>query len=40
MARAVAPELPWGGNVKESGVGKEGSMCGLEEAHAADRSSK
>ena len=31
MPRMMAPEFPWGGNVKESGVGKDGSMCGLEE---------
>ncbi len=31
MPRTVAHELPWGGNVKESGLGKAGSMCGLEE---------
>lgn len=31
MPRIQVPELPWGGNVKESGVGKDGSMCGLEE---------
>ena len=31
MPRIQMPELPWGGNVKESGVGKDGSMCGLEE---------
>lgn len=29
--RMMAPEFPWGGNVKESGVGKDGSMCGMEE---------
>jgi betaine-aldehyde dehydrogenase len=31
MRRTMATELPWGGNVKESGVGKSDSMCGLEE---------
>jgi acyl-CoA reductase-like NAD-dependent aldehyde dehydrogenase len=31
MPRTMADELPWGGNVKESGVGKSGSVCGLEE---------
>jgi acyl-CoA reductase-like NAD-dependent aldehyde dehydrogenase len=31
MPRTIASELPWGGNVKESGIGKDGSMCGLEE---------
>ena len=31
MPRTIATELPWGGNVKESGVGKDGAMCGLEE---------
>jgi acyl-CoA reductase-like NAD-dependent aldehyde dehydrogenase len=31
MPRTLASELPWGGNVKESGVGKDGSMCGMEE---------
>jgi acyl-CoA reductase-like NAD-dependent aldehyde dehydrogenase len=31
MPRTMACELPWGGNVKESGVGKSDSMCGLEE---------
>ncbi len=31
MPRTQVPELPWGGNVKESGVGKDGSVCGLEE---------
>jgi acyl-CoA reductase-like NAD-dependent aldehyde dehydrogenase len=31
MPRTTASELPWGGNVKESGVGKDGSMCGMEE---------
>jgi acyl-CoA reductase-like NAD-dependent aldehyde dehydrogenase len=31
MPRTMASELPWGGNVKESGVGKDGSMCGMEE---------
>jgi acyl-CoA reductase-like NAD-dependent aldehyde dehydrogenase len=31
MPRTLASELPWGGNVKESGIGKDGSMCGLEE---------
>jgi len=31
MPRIQVPELPWGGNVKQSGVGKDGSMAGLEE---------
>jgi acyl-CoA reductase-like NAD-dependent aldehyde dehydrogenase len=31
MPRTQVPELPWGGNVKQSGVGKDGSMAGLEE---------
>jgi acyl-CoA reductase-like NAD-dependent aldehyde dehydrogenase len=31
MPRTSSHELPWGGNVKESGLGKAGSMCGLEE---------
>lgn len=31
MPRIQVPELPWGGNVKESGVGKDGSMVGLRE---------
>ncbi len=31
MPRMMADELPWGGNVKESGVGKSDSVCGLEE---------
>ncbi len=31
MCRTLASELPWGGNVKESGVGKDGSICGLDE---------
>ncbi len=31
MPRIQVAELPWGGNVKMSGVGKDGSMCGLEE---------
>jgi acyl-CoA reductase-like NAD-dependent aldehyde dehydrogenase len=31
MPRTQVAELPWGGNVKQSGVGKDGSMCGLEE---------
>ena len=31
MPRIMASELPWGGNVKQSGVGKDGSVCGLEE---------
>ena len=31
MPRTMALELPWGGNVKESGVGKSDSMCGMEE---------
>jgi acyl-CoA reductase-like NAD-dependent aldehyde dehydrogenase len=31
MPRTAVNELPWGGNVKESGVGKSDSMCGMEE---------
>lgn len=31
MPRMMAPEFTWGGNVKESGVGKDGSLAGLEE---------
>jgi acyl-CoA reductase-like NAD-dependent aldehyde dehydrogenase len=31
MPRTMAMEMTWGGNVKESGVGKSGNMCGLEE---------
>ncbi len=31
MPRTMANELPWGGSVKESGIGKADSMCGLEE---------
>ena len=31
MPRMMAPEFPWGGNVRESGVGKSDSVCGLEE---------
>ena len=31
MPRMMAPEFPWGGNVKESGVGKSDSVCGMEE---------
>ncbi len=31
MPRMMASEFPWGGNVKESGIGKDGSTCGLEE---------
>jgi acyl-CoA reductase-like NAD-dependent aldehyde dehydrogenase len=31
MPRTATHELPWGGNVKESGLGKAGSMCGMEE---------
>ena len=31
MPRTMATEMTWGGNVKESGVGKSGNMCGLEE---------
>ncbi len=31
MPRMMVAEFPWGGNVKESGVGKDGSMCGMEE---------
>jgi acyl-CoA reductase-like NAD-dependent aldehyde dehydrogenase len=31
MPRTMAAELPWGGNIKESGVGKSDSMCGMEE---------
>lgn len=27
----LTPEMPWGGGVKESGLGKEGSVVGLEE---------
>jgi hypothetical protein len=27
----MATEMPWGRNVKESGVGKSGPVCGLEE---------
>jgi acyl-CoA reductase-like NAD-dependent aldehyde dehydrogenase len=29
--RLILPEHPWGGNVKESGVCKDGSVCGIEE---------
>ncbi len=29
--RVMASEFPWGGNVKQSGVGKDGSLCGMEE---------
>ncbi len=31
MPRTIATEMTWGGNVKESGVGKSGNMCGIEE---------
>lgn len=31
MPRTAVNELPWGGNVKESGVGKSDSMCGMLE---------
>jgi acyl-CoA reductase-like NAD-dependent aldehyde dehydrogenase len=31
MPRMMAAEFTWGGNVKQSGVGKDGSMCGMEE---------
>lgn len=31
MPRTMATEMTWGGNVKESGIGKSGNMCGLEE---------
>jgi acyl-CoA reductase-like NAD-dependent aldehyde dehydrogenase len=31
MPRTASHELPWGGNVKESGLGKAGSVCGMEE---------
>jgi acyl-CoA reductase-like NAD-dependent aldehyde dehydrogenase len=31
MPRTSTHELPWGGHVKESGLGKVGSLCGLEE---------
>ncbi|MCM2251825.1 MAG: aldehyde dehydrogenase family protein, partial [Ramlibacter sp.] len=27
----LAPEMPWGGGVKQSGLGKEGSIAGMEE---------
>ncbi len=27
----LTPEMPWGGGVKESGLGKEGSMVGMQE---------
>ena len=27
----LTPELPWGGGVKESGLGKEGSIVGMQE---------
>lgn len=27
----LTPEMPWGGGVKQSGIGKEGSIVGLEE---------
>lgn len=27
----LTPEMPWGGGVKQSGIGKEGSVVGLEE---------
>ncbi|MBN2040363.1 MAG: aldehyde dehydrogenase [Spirochaetes bacterium] len=31
MPRMMTSEFPWGGNVKESGVGKSDSVCGMEE---------
>ncbi len=31
MPRMMTPEFPWGGNVRESGVGKSDSVCGMEE---------
>jgi len=31
MPRMMAAEMTWGGDVKQSGVGKSGNMCGLEE---------
>ncbi|NLT67319.1 MAG: aldehyde dehydrogenase [Acidobacteria bacterium] len=31
MPRMMTPEFPWGGNVKESGIGKSDSVCGMEE---------
>lgn len=31
MPRTAVNELPWGGDVKESGIGKSDSMCGMEE---------
>jgi betaine-aldehyde dehydrogenase len=31
MPRTASHELPWGGSTKESGLGRAGSMCGLEE---------
>lgn len=27
----LTPEMPWGGGVRQSGLGKEGSIVGLEE---------
>lgn len=30
-AHMLTPELPWGGGVKESGIGKEGSIAGMRE---------
>ncbi len=27
----LTPELPWGGGIKESGIGKEGSIVGMQE---------
>lgn len=31
MPRTMATEMTWGGNARESGIGKSGNMCGLEE---------
>ncbi|MBN1831092.1 MAG: aldehyde dehydrogenase [Deltaproteobacteria bacterium] len=31
MPRMMTPEFPWGGNVRQSGVGKSDSVCGMEE---------
>lgn len=31
MPRMMTPEFPWGGNVRESGIGKSDSVCGMEE---------
>ncbi len=31
MPRMMTSEFPWGGNVKESGIGKSDSVCGMEE---------